>query len=226
MRSATSAAEPRRACWCLPAPAAAFAPARISRIARSRPALRRSTSATSIDRNYNPLVLALRALPMPVMCAVNGVAAGAGANLALACDIVIAAQLGELHPGVLQARPDSGLGRHVLPAAPRRHRARDGPRAARRQAVGGAGRGMGTDLAMRRRRRAAPRSSNRLLAQLATAPTRGLAAIKHALHASRANTLDAQLELERDLSASSAQRRLPRRRRRVHRQAHAAVHRT
>src|SRR5712675_209838 len=46
----------------------------------------------SIERNYKPLVLALRALPMPVVCAVNGVAAGAGANIALACDIVIAAK--------------------------------------------------------------------------------------------------------------------------------------
>ncbi len=46
----------------------------------------------SIDRNYKPLVLALRTLPMPVVCAVNGVAAGAGANIALACDIVIAAK--------------------------------------------------------------------------------------------------------------------------------------
>ena len=46
----------------------------------------------SIERNYKPLVLVLRTLPMPVVCAVNGVAAGAGANIALACDIVIAAQ--------------------------------------------------------------------------------------------------------------------------------------
>src|SRR5476649_2497708 len=46
----------------------------------------------SVEQNYAPLVLALRALPMPVICAVNGVAAGAGANLALACDIVLSAK--------------------------------------------------------------------------------------------------------------------------------------
>src|SRR5213078_409371 len=44
----------------------------------------------SIERYYAPLVRSLRALPLPVLCAVNGVAAGAGANLALACDLVIA----------------------------------------------------------------------------------------------------------------------------------------
>ena len=57
-------------------------------IARWRRASAPVDLGESIEKNYRPLVLGLRALPMPVVCAVNGVAAGAGANIALACDIV------------------------------------------------------------------------------------------------------------------------------------------
>jgi 2-(1,2-epoxy-1,2-dihydrophenyl)acetyl-CoA isomerase len=46
----------------------------------------------SIEQNYAPLFMAIRELPVPVVAAVNGVAAGSGANLALACDIVVAAR--------------------------------------------------------------------------------------------------------------------------------------
>ena len=45
----------------------------------------------SVEQNYNPLIRSIHALEMPVICAVNGVAAGAGASIALACDIVLAA---------------------------------------------------------------------------------------------------------------------------------------
>ena len=70
----------------------------------------------SIERNYKPLVLALRALPMPVVCAVNGVAAGAGANLAFACDLVIAARSASFIQAFCKIGlvPDSG-GTYFLP---------------------------------------------------------------------------------------------------------------
>ena len=50
----------------------------------------------TIEAYYSPLVKQLCALPMPVVCAVNGVAAGAGANIALACDIVARGSFGDL----------------------------------------------------------------------------------------------------------------------------------
>ena len=168
-------------------------------IAPSRRAASAVDLGASIERNYQPLVLALR-----VAAAAGGLR---GQRRRRRRRRQPRARLrhrhrravGELHPGVLQARPDPGLRRHVFPAAARRHRAGDGPRDARRQAVGGAGGGVGSHLEVRRRRRACRRSSTRLLAQLATAPTRGLARTKRALYASPANTLEAQLDLERDL---------------------------
>lgn len=152
----------------------------------------------SVEKNYNPLVLRLRRMALPVICAVNGVAAGAGANIALACDIVIAARSASfLQPFCnIGLVPDSG-GTYILP------RALGLPRAMGLALLGeklGAERAaewgliweaVDDDRLMDRARE--------LAARLAAGPTRGYAAIKQALHASLDNALEDQLDLERNL---------------------------
>ena len=90
---------------------------------------------------------------LPGRRAVNGIAAGAGANIALACDIVVASQVGDLPAGLRQDRAGAGFRRHLVSAAAGRPcpRARTG--AARRSAAGGDGRKLGPDLEMRAGRR-------------------------------------------------------------------------
>ncbi len=78
--------------------------------------LAQSTEANVLTRDYNPIVLALRALPKPTVAAVNGIAAGAGCNLALGCDFVVAKESASflqafVHIGLL---PDCG-GTYYLP---------------------------------------------------------------------------------------------------------------
>src|SRR5947207_1414357 len=72
--------------------------------------------SVSLGSNYNPLVRRMRELPKPIVCAVNGVAAGAGANIALACDIVIAAKSASFIQAFSRIGliPDSG-GTYFLP---------------------------------------------------------------------------------------------------------------
>jgi 2-(1,2-epoxy-1,2-dihydrophenyl)acetyl-CoA isomerase len=152
----------------------------------------------SIERNYMPLILALRALPMPVVCGVNGVAAGAGANLALACDIVIAARSASFIQAFAKIGlvPDSG-GTYFLPRLVGPARAMglamlaDKLPAEQAEAWGLIWRCVDDD--------AFARTLDDLAAQLAQAPTKGLAAIKRALYASDHATLEEQLALERDL---------------------------
>jgi len=152
----------------------------------------------SIEQNYRPLVLGLRALPMPVVCAVNGVAAGAGANLALACDIVVAARSAAFVQAFAKIGliPDSG-GTFFLPRLVGTARAMGlamlGDRLPAEQAVawGLIWQCVDDDELMP--------TAERLATQLAQAPTKGLAAIKRALYASAGNALDAQLSLEGDL---------------------------
>jgi 2-(1,2-epoxy-1,2-dihydrophenyl)acetyl-CoA isomerase len=152
----------------------------------------------SIERNYKPLILTLRSLPLPVVCAVNGVAAGAGANLALACDIVIAAKSASFIQAFCKIGliPDSG-GTYFLPR------------------LAGTARAMGLSLLGDKlpAEQAAQwgliwqcvedaelmQTAEKLVAGFAAGPTAGFAAAKRALYASAGNSLDAQLDLERDL---------------------------
>jgi len=152
----------------------------------------------SIERNYKPLVLGMRALPLPVVCAVNGVAAGAGANLALACDLVVAAKSATFIQAFckLGLVPDSG-GTYFLPRLVGHARALGlsllGDKLTAEQAAQwGLIWQCVEDAEL-------PAVTEKLLAHFAQAPTRGLAAIKEALQASAGNTLSAQLDVERDL---------------------------
>jgi 2-(1,2-epoxy-1,2-dihydrophenyl)acetyl-CoA isomerase len=151
----------------------------------------------SIEKNYKPLVLALRALPLPVIAAVNGVAAGAGANIALACDLVVAARSASFVQAFakLGLVPDSG-GTWFLPR------------------LVGTARALG--LALLGEKLPAEQAAawgliwrcvedeelaavvDALARQFAAAPTRGLARTKQAIYEGFSRTLAAQLDVERD----------------------------
>ena len=153
---------------------------------------------STIEQYYNPLVRTLRSLSMPVICAVNGVAAGAGANLALACDIVLAARSAKFIQAFCKIGllPDSG-GTWTLP------RLVGGARAMALSLLGdkvSAEQAEQWGMIWRCVDDAALMSEATAMARyLATQPTQGLAYIKQALQASSTNTLDQQLDLERDL---------------------------
>jgi 2-(1,2-epoxy-1,2-dihydrophenyl)acetyl-CoA isomerase len=152
----------------------------------------------SIERNYKPLVLALRSMPVPTVCAVNGVAAGAGANLALACDIVVATKSASFIQAFCRIGlvPDSG-GTYWLPRLVGTARAIGlamlGDKVTAEQAAAWGMIWQAVDDA------AFAEAVEKLLAQLAAAQTKGLVAARRAIHASASNALEAQLDLERDL---------------------------
>lgn len=151
----------------------------------------------SIDKYYGPLVLALRRLPLPVVCAVNGVAAGAGANLALACDLVLAARSASFVEAFckLGLVPDTG-GSYFLPRLIGSARATGlamlGDKLGAQQAADW---GLIWKCVADDELRA---ETDALARHFAAAPTLGLARTKQALQASGFNTLEAQLDLERD----------------------------
>jgi 2-(1,2-epoxy-1,2-dihydrophenyl)acetyl-CoA isomerase len=151
----------------------------------------------SVEKNYKPLVLALRSLAIPVIAAVNGVAAGAGANIALACDLVIAARSAVFVQGFskLGLVPDSG-GTWTLPRLVGNARAMGlallGDKLSADQAAqwGLIWRSVdGAELSA---------VVDALATQLAAAPTRGLARTKQALYEGWDRTLEEQLDIERD----------------------------
>lgn len=152
----------------------------------------------SLEQRYNPLVRKLKSLAMPVICAVNGVAAGAGANIALACDIVIASRNASFIQAFCRIGlvPDSG-GSWSLPRLVGHARA---------MALSLLGNKVSADQAAQWgmiyqavEPEALMKEAARLAAQLAAQPTAGLSLIKRAIHASATNSFDAQLDLERDL---------------------------
>lgn len=152
----------------------------------------------SIDKYYMPLVLALRNLPMPVIGAINGVAAGAGANIALACDLVVATKSASFVQAFckLGLVPDSG-GTWLLPRLVGNARALGltllGDKLSAEQAAqwGLIWRCVDDEQFKD--------SVDALAKQLAAAPTRGLARTKQAIYESWQHTLEQQLGQERDL---------------------------
>jgi 2-(1,2-epoxy-1,2-dihydrophenyl)acetyl-CoA isomerase len=160
--------------------------------------------SVTLETWYNPLVRRIRGLPKPVVCAVNGVAAGAGANVALACDVVLAARSASFIQAFARIGllPDSG-GTWTLPRLVGEARARGLALLGERLGAEDAERWgliwkVCDDARLMQEARA-------LAETLARGPTRGLALIKQALEASAGNTLDAQLDLERDLQRLAGQ---------------------
>lgn len=151
----------------------------------------------TVETFYAPLVRRIRAMPWPVVVGVNGVAAGAGANLALAGDIVIAAESASfIQPFCrLGLLPDTG-GTYFLPRLVGEARAKGlallGDKLSATQAAqwGLIWECVPNDDFQAR--------LDALCTHFSSAPTRGLAASKQAIQVSLNNTLDQQLDLERD----------------------------
>lgn len=155
----------------------------------------------TVRRFWAPLVRQIKSLPMPVVCAVNGVAAGAGSSLALACDLTLAAESAKFIQSFSKVGliPDTAGSWH-LPHLLGPQRAMGlaltaQPLPARQAADWGLIWQCLPDDALMTEARA-------LVLRLAAGPTFGFAATKRAMQAAATNTLDAHLELEADLMKS------------------------
>ena len=154
--------------------------------------------ANVLREQYNPIVTRIRNLPKPVVAAVNGVAAGAGANIALCCDIVVAAQSASFVQAFSKIGliPDSG-GTYFLPRLVGWQKA---------TAIAMLGDKIGAVEAERMGmvykvydNEEFAGASQALTAVLAQLPTKALAFTKHAFNYSATNNLEAQLLLEDEL---------------------------
>ena len=151
-----------------------------------------------LEKNYNPLIRRLRALDKPVICAVNGVAAGAGANIALSADIVIAARSASFiqifaRIGLI---PDAGgtwwLTQRLGEARAKALALTTEPLSAEKAAEWGLIWKVVDDEVLMKEAVA-------LAVELSNGPTAAYALAKKAIQAASSNSLDAQLDLEREL---------------------------
>ena len=158
----------------------------------------------ALEHHYNPLVLKMRALPKPIIAAVNGMAAGAGASLALMADLTIAARSAYFLQAFVNIGliPDAG-GTWLLPRS-------IGPQRAMGLAL------LGEKLPAEKAREwgliwdvvdddALMTHATALAQRFAAGPGVAIARIKHSLHAAAGNTLEEQLRLERDLQRECGQ---------------------
>lgn len=156
-----------------------------------------------LSEHYNPIITRIRNMPKPVVAAVNGVAAGAGANIALACDIVVAAQSASFIQAFSKIGliPDSG-GTYTLPRLIGWQKASalmmlgDKINAISAEKMGMIYQVFEDELFME--------SSKQIVTNLAQKPTKALAYIKHALNFSANNNLEEQLALEDDYQQKAA----------------------
>jgi 2-(1,2-epoxy-1,2-dihydrophenyl)acetyl-CoA isomerase len=156
-----------------------------------------------LGEHYNPIITRLRGIPKPVVAAVNGVAAGAGANLAFACDVVVAAQSASFIQAFSKIGliPDSG-GTYHLPRLIGTQRA---------SALMMLGDKVGSTDALQMGMlykvfsdESFAEESKKMAAALSQMPTKALAYIKHALNQSATNTLASQLLLEDEYQQKAA----------------------
>ena len=158
----------------------------------------------TLETYYNPLVRQIRAMEKPVICAVNGVAAGAGANIALACDIVIAARSASFIQAFAKIAlvPDAGgtwwLTRLLGEARAKALALTAEPLPAEKAADWGLIWKCVDDADLMA-------EAERLAAHFAAGPTNAYALTKQAIQAASANSLDEQLDLERTLQRQAGQ---------------------